>query len=107
MSGPESSEIWGTQHRAAIAIYGGLQGALPWQVQAGGGFIRLSRGGPGGPGALGVKGLGWLNSECVKAREIRLQRQTEVMINFSSLPTVVFPCEHSAGLAWPGPGVGL
>lgn len=63
--------------------------------------------GLGGPGALGVKGLGWLNSECVKAREIRLQRQTEVMINFSSLPTVVFPCEHSAGLAWPGPGVGL
>lgn len=25
-------------------------------------------------GALGVKGLGWLNSECVRAREIRLQR---------------------------------
>lgn len=25
-------------------------------------------------GALGVKGLGWVNSECVKAREIRLQR---------------------------------
>lgn len=63
--------------------------------------------GLGGPGALGVKEPRWLNSECVKAREIRLQRQTEVMINFSSLhtvsslPTVVFPCEHSAGLAWP------
>lgn len=39
-------------------------------------------------GALGVKGLGWLNSECVRAGEIRLRRQTEAMINFSSLHTV-------------------
>lgn len=54
-----------------------------------------------------MKGLGWLSSECVKAREIRLRRQTEGMINFSSLHTVstlsyfVFPCKYSAALARP------
>lgn len=84
----------GTQHRAA--------GALSRRSREGGTFIPLAssleaKGGRpvrGGPqayevlAALGVKGLGWLNSECVKAREIRLRRQTEVMINFSSLHTV-------------------
>ena len=39
-------------------------------------------------GALGVRGLRSPSSECVKAREIRLRRQTEVMINFSCLHTV-------------------
>ena len=65
--------------------------SLAFSLEARAGRAPVRGGGPqaqGALGALGVKGLGGLNSECVKAREIRLRRQTEVMINFSSLHTV-------------------
>lgn len=53
-------------------------------------MLEGRQGGSGlaGLGCFGGERLGWLSSECVQAGEIRLQRQTEEMINFSSLHTV-------------------
>lgn len=81
----DSGALWWQPRVGETLLFFSFRWLPHWKL---GGPWRRADLQPGGPGCSGVKGLGWLNSECVKAREIRLQRQTEVMINFPSLHTV-------------------